>query len=148
MERRTAARHPTQEFNIRIGLPIIDRAHVALVRQLDELNANQDAYPGSEAFSEILSHIGRQIQAHFDSEEEILRGCGMPEAMVREHVQAHTDIIEQYSRLNLQLMTGRFPSREEALTLVRDWIVDHVLNHDVKIVDYLQGVAPAVSLES
>ncbi len=137
MERRASARHPPLEFAIRIGLPVIDREHVTLVRQLDQLNADKDAHPGSEAFSEILSQLGRQINAHFDTEEEILRGCGMPSQVVLEHVQAHTEIIEQYARLNLDLMNGKHHSREEALGLVRRWIVDHVLTHDVKLSGYL-----------
>lgn len=139
MERRAIARHPPLEFAIRVGLPVIDREHVALVRQLDRLNADKEAQPGSEAFSEILSRLGRQINAHFDSEEEILRTCGMPPELVLEHIQAHTEILEQYARLNLELMAGKLHSRDEALGLVRRWIVDHVLNHDVRICEYLPG---------
>lgn len=141
MERRAIARQPPLEFAIRVGLPVIDREHVALVRQLDRLTADKDARPGSEAFSEVLSRLGRQINAHFDSEEEILRDCGMPPEMVMDHIRAHTEILEQYACLNLDLMAGKLQSRDEALGLVRRWIVDHVLNHDVRIRDYLPGAA-------
>ncbi len=137
MERRAIARHPPLEFAIRIGLPLIDGEHVALVRQLDRLNADQDAHPNSDSFSEVLSGLGRQINAHFDSEEDILRSCGMPPELVLEHINAHTEILEQYARLNLDLMAGKFHTRDEALGLVRRWIVDHVLNHDVRIAEYL-----------
>lgn len=139
MERRATARHPPLEFAIRIGLPVIDREHVTLVRQLDQLNADKDAHPGSEAFSEVLSRLGRNIDVHFDSEEEILRACGMPSDLVLEHIRAHTEIIEQYTRLNLELMAGKHHSREEALRLVRRWIVEHVLTHDLRLSDYLSG---------
>lgn len=148
VERRANARHPPLEFAIRVGMPVIDREHVALVRQLDRLNDDKDAQPGSEAFSEILSRLGRQINAHFDSEEEILRSCEMPPELVREHIQAHTEILEQYARLNLDLMAGKQLSREEALGLVRRWIVDHVLNHDVRISDYLPGTASGAARAS
>lgn len=147
MERRAIARHPPLEFAIRIGLPVIDGEHVALVRQLDQLSADGDAHPGGDAFSEVLSRLGRQINAHFDSEEEILRTCGMPPQLVLEHINAHTEILEQYARLNLDLMAGKLHTRDEALGLVRRWIVDHVLTHDIKIRDYLPrmeaGKAPA-----
>ncbi len=141
MERRANARHPPVEFAIRIGLPVIDREHVTLVRQLDLLNADPDAHPGGEAFSIALSELGRQINTHFDSEEQILRGCGMPPELVLEHIQAHTEILEQYARLNLELMKGKLHLREEALGLVRRWIVDHVLKHDVKISDYVSAAS-------
>jgi hemerythrin len=141
LERRAAPRHPATEFALRVGVPSIDREHVALVAQLDRLNANPDAYPGTEAFSEILSRLGRQINAHFDSEEAILRECAMPADIVLEHIRAHTDILDQYSRLNLELMNGRVFSRDEALGLIRSWIVEHVLHHDMKLSQYIPGTA-------
>lgn len=137
MDRRAAVRHPQHEFAIRIGLPVIDREHVALVRQLDDLAANSAAYPGSDAFSEVLSGMGRQINAHFDKEEEILHACGMPPEAVQEHIRSHTEILEQYARLNLDMMAGKHHSREDALAMVRRWIVGHVLSHDVKMASYL-----------
>lgn len=139
MERRATVRTPPNEFAIRVGVPSIDREHMALVRHLDLLHADKDAHPASEAFSEVLSRLGRQINAHFDSEEEILRSCGMPNELVLEHIHAHTEILEQYARLNLALMSGEGGSREEALAMVRRWIIDHVLTHDVRINDYLSG---------
>ncbi|MBI5108278.1 MAG: hemerythrin family protein [Rhodocyclales bacterium] len=137
LERRAANRHPATEFAIRVGVPAIDREHAALVAQLDRLNANPDAHPGTETFSEILSRLGRQINAHFDSEEAILRECAMPTEIVLEHIQAHTEILDQYSRLNLELMNGKALSRDEALGMIRRWIVDHVLHHDMKLTQYV-----------
>jgi hemerythrin-like metal-binding protein len=80
--------------------------------------------------------LGRQINAHFDSEEAILRDCGMPAQSVLDHIRAHTEILDQYARLNLELMHGKAVSREEALVMIREWIVEHVLNHDMKIAEY------------
>lgn len=148
LERRATVRNQPLEFEIRIGLPAIDRDHVALVKQLDHLNSHNEAHPGGDTFSEVLSQLGHQINAHFDSEEEILRSCGMPPELVLEHIQAHTEIIEQYTLLNLDLMAGKTCSREDALGLVRHWIVDHVLNHDVKISEYLPENGAGATLTS
>jgi hypothetical protein len=106
VERRANARHPPLEFAIRVGMPVIDREHVALVRQLDRLNDDKDAQPGSEAFSEILSRLGRQINAHFDSEEEILRSCEMPPNWYGSTSRRIPKFSSEYARLNLDLMNG------------------------------------------
>ncbi len=148
MERRATVRNQPLEFAIRIGLPPIDRDHVALVKQLDRLNSHKEAHPGGETGSEVRSQLGHQINAHFDCEEEILRTCGMPPELVLAHIQAHTEIIEQYARLNLDLMAGKYCSREDALSLVRSWIVGHVLNHDVKISEYLPENGAGATLTS
>ena len=137
MDRRFSAKHPETEFALRIGLPVIDRQHAELVGRLEHLNAEREAQPGGDAFSLSLSRLGLQIGEHFDTEEGILRSCGMPDDLVREHVQAHTEILEQYARLNIELMAGMCRSREETLGLIRRWVVEHVLTHDSRIRDYL-----------
>ena len=129
------------EFSLRVGVPSIDREHLDLVAHLDRLQADADANPGTDAFSEVLSHLGRQINAHFDSEEVILRDCGMPAQSVLGHMRAHTEILDKYARLNRELMHGKPVSREEALVMIREWIVEHVLNHDMKIAEYASATA-------
>lgn len=120
-----------------VGVKSVDRQHAALVDQLDRLQSNPDVHPGSDAFTELLSRLGRQINVHFDHEEEILRTCGMPPELVLQHFHAHTEILDQYARLNLDMMNGGQFSRDEALELIRQWIVDHVLHHDLKMAEFL-----------
>jgi len=137
LERRAAPRNPQVETSLRTGVLTIDREHQGLLLQLDRLQSDPSIQPDSEIFSEYLMRLGREINAHFDSEERILRSCEMPEALLQEHIRAHSRILEQYSNLNLGLMVGQKVSREEIVGLIRQWIVEHVLHHDLKAVDYL-----------
>lgn len=137
MERRSHPRHPQSGFVATVGITSIDREHAALVDQLDRLQSNPALHPDSDAFTDLLSRLGRQINSHFESEEEILRTCGMPAEAVLEHFRAHTAILDEYARLNLDMMNGGALSREDALTLIRQWIVGHVLHHDLKIADFV-----------
>lgn len=137
MERRSHPRHLQSGFVVTVGVKSIDREHAALVDQLDRLQSNPAVHPDSDAFTDLLSRLGRQINAHFENEEEILRTCGMPAEAVLEHFRAHTAILDEYARLNLDLMNGGELSREAALTLIRQWIVEHVLRHDLKIADFV-----------
>ena len=130
-------RHVQKGHVTSVGIKSIYRQHAALVDQLDRLQSNPDVHPGSDAFTELLSRLGRQINAHFDHEEEILRTCGMPAEVVLQHFHAHTEILDQYAHLNLNMMNGGELSRDEALALIRKWIVDHVLHHDLKIAEFL-----------
>jgi hemerythrin-like metal-binding protein len=137
VERRSHPRHSQTGFVTSVGVKSIDRQHAALVDQLDRLQSNPDVHPGSDAFTDLMSRLGRQINVHFDHEEEILRTCGMPAEVVLQHFHAHTEILDQYARLNLDMMNGGQFSRDEALELIRQWIVDHVLHHDLKMVEFL-----------
>ena len=120
-----------------IGVHSIDREHSALIAQLNRLIENPLAEPASESFAEVLSHLGPQISAHFDSEEGVLKSCGMPADEVAEHVGAHTDILEQYAQMNCDLMEGKTLGRTQALLEVKGWIIDHLRRYDSQIKQYL-----------
>ena len=120
-----------------LGLPEIDSQHRALFAQLDRLIGKPQAHPVAEPFSEILSQLGRQIDAHFLSEESILQACDMPPEELAEHMSAHEEILEQYTRLNLDLMAGKAVGQQTILRMVRGWIVDHVLQYDSRIRQYV-----------
>jgi hemerythrin len=122
-----------------IGVHSIDREHFALLTQLNRLIENPLADPASESFVDVLSHLGPQISAHFDSEEGVLKSCGMPAHEVAEHVEAHTAILEQYAQMNCDLMEGKTLARSEALREVKDWIVDHLQRYDSKIRKYVRA---------
>jgi hemerythrin len=120
-----------------IGVHSIDKEHYALLTQLNRLIENPKAEPASETFAEVLSHLGPQISAHFDSEERVLKSCGMPANEVAEHVEAHTEILEQYARMNCDLMEGKTLARSDALREVKGWIIDHLRRYDSRIKLYL-----------
>jgi hemerythrin len=120
-----------------IGVQSIDREHSALITQLNRLIENPKAEPASESFAEVLSHLGPQISAHFDSEEGVLKSCGMPASEVAEHVEAHTEILEQYAQMNCDLMEGKVLARADALRTVKGWIIDHLRDYDSRIREYL-----------
>lgn len=128
---------PTLDPMLLIGVPVIDDEHRELARQLDELVGNPQDLPDSANFLETLSQLGGQINAHFNNEERFFKSLGMPEALVSSHVQAHTDILVQYTQLNIDLMQGKAPNRTDVLRLIKDWIIGHIARHDLIIRDYL-----------
>lgn len=123
--------------SLRIGIPAIDQEHNDLVRELDLLMSSPDIYPGSDRFSMAMSEIGRHLRLHCSNEEILMKSLGMPavdlESMTREHHHA----LEEYTRVNDELMHGKLKSRTEALGLFKAWIIDHMVHHDLKIRAYV-----------
>lgn len=132
-----SSNQPELDPSLRIGVPSIDNQHLALICLLNRLIDDAQAHTGSATFSEVLSQLGQQISAHFDSEEGVLRSIGMPDHEVAEHVQAHSDVLAQYAQLNLDLMQGRQVGRAEVLQMIKGWVVDHLLQYDLNIRNYL-----------
>jgi hemerythrin-like metal-binding protein len=111
----------------------LDREHQALVKSLDCVIQNLEANPLSENVREILSRIGGQLIDHFESEEKVIKGLGMPDDAVARHIDAHIAIIEQITRLSIALMKGETISRDALIATLKRWIVDHLSEHDLKI---------------
>lgn len=129
---------PGLDQSLRIGLPSIDDEHQALFAQLDVLANNRQAQPDGEVFSLVLVRLGEQIRGHFDNEEKILHSIGMVGDEISQHVFAHDEILEEYAQLNIDLMQGKALARCAVLESIRNWIIDHVRSHDLKIRKYLR----------
>jgi hemerythrin-like metal-binding protein len=123
--------------SMQVGLPDIDAQHQALIGELNCLLADTQATPSSEAFSDVLYRLGRELSDHFSFEERVLGSLGMPAHEIDTHVSAHSEILGQYTDLNLDLMRYRALSRTEVLLMIRQWVVDHIVTHDVRIRHYL-----------
>lgn len=132
------------DHTLLIGDPATDKEHIELVTQLDALIDNPDAHPRSEPFSEILSRLGTQISVHFDNEERLMNALGMPDDDLSRHVHAHSTILDEYSRLNFDLMEGKAFSQPAILALLKNWIIGHIVSHDLRIRDFLPNTNQAV----
>ncbi|MEI7430034.1 MAG: response regulator [Betaproteobacteria bacterium] len=128
----------TIDPSLMIGLPFLDKEHHELVRQLDRLISNPEAHPGTESFSEVLSQMGGKIQTHFASEERLFNSLGMAESDIANHIHAHSHILAQYTQLNLDLMQGKVANRSEALLMIKNWIINHVVHYDLKIREHVR----------
>lgn len=128
---------PSLPAELLIGVPSIDREHHELVRHLDRLIYNDNVIPDSAHFSEVFSQLGGLIIKHFNSEETVIRSCGMPLEEIHVHVQAHDAILEQYTQLNDDLMGDKARTMSEIAATMKNWIIDHLLAHDINIRQYV-----------
>jgi hemerythrin-like metal-binding protein len=138
-------RRPVAENSaLLVGIPQIDNEHAELMAVIDRLIGPPALHIRSDKFSEILSRLGLQLVEHFRHEEEFIRSCGLPAHEVAAHIDAHGEILEQYTRLQLDLMcrTSPNPVEAEIVAMTRSWIVDHFEAFDLK----LQAYTPLAAL--
>lgn len=63
---------------------------------------------------------------------------GMPPGSMRRHIETHTEIVSQYTNLNLDMMHKQQIDYADVLKSIRSWVIGHVVDHDVKIRDFLK----------
>jgi len=127
----------------RIGVPSIDREHHGLVKLLDQLIYDPSATLKSERFSDFLNSFRKQVVAHFNNEEIFFRSCGMPHEDIAAHLEAHGTILEQYAELNFDLMDDKDRAMSEVARMIKGWILVHLVEHDLKICQYVSVLEQA-----
>lgn len=126
-----------------VGIPAIDAEHQQLFGELNRLSRDPSGMASVEFFFEGLSRIGQKITEHFRHEEALFEHCGIDRDEISAHVAAHNRIVEQFTELQLDLMTGACMDRAATLGMLRSWIVTHLLAYDLKIKPLAeQGVPP------
>lgn len=130
---------PALPQHLQIGIPSVDEEHQALLDHLNALLGSPGETLEVSEFGESLSRLNSQLIDHFTSEEKLMRSIGVAGSALARHVDAHSQVIEQITQLSFDLMKRRRISREQVLTRVRGWIVDHLSEHDLELRQYRKG---------
>ena len=86
----------------------------------------------------------RYVREHFTAEEQMMQKIGFPEAA------SHRDLHEKHSLPNSVSSATHSFQNEEALTEFRQfvytWVIDHILNQDMKYIRFAQVHLPGAPL--
>ena len=124
---------------LKIGVPHLDDEHsglLALIRTLDE--ALRAGAPRAE-IAGIFQTLLRATETHFWHEEAEFMGTGFPRAAqhARQHVHLKTILVCVQRSLDC---SGRDVAFADQLTFLRDWLMDHIVNEDKPLGDYLNAL--------
>ena len=120
-----------------VGVPAIDDDHKALFLLVNKL----EICPTWGCAEQTAKQLYKYTQSHFKREEEIQEYFKFP--FIEDQKNAHRNIINSLSMLikNDFLNKNKTTTINEVLSdlilLLRDWLLDHVLTHDIKMRDFL-----------
>ncbi len=104
---------------------------------LNSSSDNPHSDPGSEPVGDITSKIGAIILKHFENEEKLFTAIPMPDDEKAAHIRAHDEILDQYTQPQLDQMSGKLLDRAPTISLIQQWLLDHLTTHDLKIREYV-----------
>jgi len=120
------------------GVPVIDRQHKELVRQVNELVEAMRAGKGRQVVGDTLVFLGRYAQEHFETEEGLMKRFGYP------GYERHRAVHEAFKR-DFADLSAEYDRNPEKLALtikvqkrVMDWLREHILRVDAEAGRYLR----------
>jgi len=115
-----------------IGIEELDYEHRGLIDDINRLHRDLLAEVDMARIEETLSSIHVRMQAHFALEEGVMVSHDYPH--YREHKAEHERLLDEYTERMTKF--ERSPNLEDRVameTILRDWIVDHILTSDKKM---------------
>lgn len=119
-----------------IGLPVLDKAHAALLTRLNA--AHRALTAGDEAKARLQLEILRsEIATHFDIEEQIMQALGF--SAMRDHVRRHAASTAQLTEIcRASLARGALTAGD--LDLCFQTLVDEILRGDNDLKSHFQSM--------
>lgn len=123
------------------GIEAIDRQHQVLVNTLNDANARLSGLVTRDLLEDITRDLLSYAIYHFETEEALMREydyAGGSGDSAAKHQQEHRNFSQQVVSLREGLRDGRLVSREELLSFLNQWLLNHILNTDKRLGAFLQ----------
>jgi hemerythrin len=120
----------------KVGLPILDQAHAALVARLNA--AHRALMAGDSAKARLqLETLRADMATHFDIEEQIMQALGFP--ALRHYVRSHAASAAQLNDI-CRASLGRGTLDVSDLDLCYQGLVDEILRGDLELKSHFQSM--------
>jgi len=122
------------------GIGRIDEQHKVLVNTLNEANARLSANVTRDLLEQITRDLLSYAIYHFETEEALMKDydyAGLSAVEDEKHRNEHRSFSQQVVALREGLRDGRLVTREELLSFLNNWLVNHILNTDKQFGEFL-----------
>ena len=123
----------SDEFSV--GIEIIDKQHMILVRAINLLAMAVERNGSNELLSEIFKTLVDYTNTHFAYEEELFEFYGYPQT--DKHKAEHKALLQKVLDFKGQWEAGRADIGPDVLRFLVDWLRHHILGSDKKYSGYL-----------
>ncbi|HVL76583.1 MAG TPA: hemerythrin domain-containing protein [Noviherbaspirillum sp.] len=109
--------------DMRLGIPRLDRAHEAFMRELERLREIPDAHFGPAFHSMVV-----RMEGDFQEEEALMEDIDFPGLHV--HREQHARVLGALHHVAARVMGGDYASGREATDLLEQWFLMHLSTMD------------------
>ena len=124
------------------GIEAIDEQHKMLVEMLNEANLRMRSLVERSMVEDIVRDLMSYALYHFETEEELM----LEHAYAQEspddaatHAREHREFSQTVAGVQKDLVAGKPITREVLLGFLNNWLVNHILNTDMRLAAFLKS---------
>jgi len=121
------------------GIEEIDRQHMDFVKLINRLNIVQEHGNKKAIAMRLLNELGKYVEYHFASEENIMFLTQYP-ALGRQQ-QAHAALLDEYSS-RIQNFINDKGTIDDLIRFLGGWFAKHTVEEDRKIGYHISSAKP------
>ena len=115
-----------------IGVEELDYEHQCLIEEINKLHRELLEHVDIDRICDTLGRIHSRMQAHFALEEHVMMSHEYPH--YSEHKAEHERLLDEYAELMTKFeREPNLGDREAIESILRRWIIDHILTSDKKM---------------
>ncbi len=122
------------------GVDEIDEQHRILVNSINEANTRLTENVSAEILDQITRDLLSYALYHFETEEELMQEFNYTETCqedMENHLQQHRNFSSTVVSVREGLKTGKLITREDLLTFLNSWLINHILNTDKRLAAFI-----------
>jgi len=120
------------------GIPLVDADHKILVSLINQVHACIGGVDEYGALGSILRVLADYTDYHFQREEALQEECGYPGYQA--HKALHARLTEQVREILRRFEAAPGSVRAQDIQkFLEDWLVDHILRHDMPYTRFARG---------
>jgi len=125
----------SEDFSINVAE--IDAQHKTLLKHVSDLHAAVKAQIDKEELRQMLVELVDYTRFHFSTEERLMAENGLEN--VDTHRIEHRVLLKYMEGLVDGVSKGNYPTFYSDYDIADDWFLNHILNFDKKLGDYLNS---------
>jgi hemerythrin-like metal-binding protein len=122
------------------GIGKIDEQHQMLVNLFNEANIKLNSNNNAEFLDEITRDMLSYALYHFETEEELMQKYGYIKDKSEDadtHIRQHRSFSAKVVAVRHDIKARILISREDLLSFLNSWLINHILNTDKELVAFL-----------
>lgn len=129
-----------------VGSTEIDDEHRHLFAIINDFYDRQYTGTSIADIEKLLTQLVFYAEDHFQHEEQIMATANYPK--LEAHHAEHEQLVHNIFDLAHSIESGHDTVDQQTLAFLKNWLLDHILQHDMEFADYLRKQEASLALDA